>query len=486
MKNKSTNAPITGKVQGDFTIKISRGTTGNISTVGLTLTEVSAANNPGQYDVVTNALTGFTATTAGKYFVTIRLTSDDAYTYEQSILVTSNGDFDGTSGAAEFTASALDGRITDGTNPLSGATVRVFDSSNTVVIASLTSDASGLWGPVFLDASANLNVQKSGYTVDNDNAIGVSGSVATGPLIDIALSPTSPSLSLFASDLTAYARIQARNVNGAQADATLLAIVNDAVAWAATVKFWEFYKTYGDFTLRAPYSTGSLAMTIANSTVTLTGGTFPTWAASGKLRIGNKVYRVNTRTDSTHLVLATAWAEASESGTAYVLFQDEYTLASDCLKFGRPFAGQAWGMTGSASSFEQVLEAQNCYNYGQSYPTMFAVHGSGGTAKLLLYPYPSGTEDVQLAYWYYRKPATLASVNDLVDMDPLHVELFHRAIDYQTAIRFETCVAGTPEKCLERLKEALHRFSSNDKAPMNTGGPLGPLSSIGPARPRLV
>lgn len=481
VKNKTTNAPVTGLVQADFTIALSRGTTGNVSTTGITLTEVSAANNPGQYDIVSSASTSFSSTTAGKYFLTLRRTSDDAYTYEQTILVTADGAFSGTSGAASFTATASDGRITDGVNPVTGATIRLINSANQV-IGSVTSDASGLWGPVFLDSTVTLNVQKSGYTVSTAYSITVSGSTATGPLTDISLGAISSSLTLVNSDLTAYARVQARNVNGSQADTTLQQIVNDAIAWVATSKFWEFYKTYGDLTLREPYSTGTLAISNASTTVTLTGGTFPSWAASGKLKIGNKVYRIASRTSGSVVVLATAWAEDAETAATFTIFQDEYTLASDCLKFGRPFAGQGWGLTGSPSSFEQVLEAQNSFMYGQGYPSMFCVHASGGTPKLLIYPYPSSSEDVQLAYWYYRKPAALVNSSDVADFDPLHLELLHRAIDYQTAMRFESCVAGTPEACLKRLDEAYKRFAANDKAPMNTYGPVGQTGII---KPRL-
>lgn len=484
LRDKNTNAPITGKVQGDFTIQISRGTTGNISTTGFTITEVSAANNPGQYDVVGSGSTGFTATTAGKCLVVVRLTSDNAYTFEQTVLVTANGDFDGTSGAASFTATANDGRITDGTNPLTGATVRLRNSANTI-IAQLTTNASGLWGPVYLDATVTIDAQKSGYSVNTSNSVTVVGSTATGPLTDVALTAVTSSSGILNSDLLSYARVQSRNVSGSQSDTVLQQVVNNALSWIATAKMWEFYKTYADFTLREPYSTGTIALTNASTTVTLTTGTWPSWAALGKLKIGNKVYRIASRTSNAVVVLATAWAEDNESGTSYVLFQDEYPLATDCLKFGRLFPGTGWGWGGESSSFEQVLEAQNTQILGEAYPRLWATHGSGGTAKLLMWPYPSSSEDVQCGYWYYRKPALLASGADAADVDPLWQELLHRSIDYQVAIRYESGVAGTADMCYKRLMECLARFAVNDKAPANSSGPMGSYRSHGPLDPRL-
>jgi voltage-gated potassium channel Kch len=485
MKDKITNAPITGKVQGDFTIKISRGTTGSIATTGFTITEVDATNNPGQYDVQCNGSTGFPAT-AGKYLITLRLASDDAYTYEQTVLVTSDGDFSGTSGAASFTATANDGRITDGTNPLTGATVRLRNSSNTIV-AQLTTNASGLWGPVYLDATVTIDAQKSGYSVNNSNSITVVGATATGPATDVALTAVTSSSSVLNSDLLAYARVQARNVTGSQADSVLQQAVNNAIWWIATAKFWNYYKTYGDFTFREPYSTGTLAIANGSTTCTLTTGTWPSWAASGKLKIGNKVYRIASRTSNSIVVLATAWAEDAETVATYVLFQDEYALASDLLKFGRLYPGPGWGWGGEASSLEQVLEAQNTQILGEAYPRMAAVHGSGNSAKLIVWPYPSGSEDVLCGYWYYRRPAALSSGADTADVDPLWWgELLQRAIDYQVAVRYEGCVAGDPEKCLRRLMESFQRYSLNDKGPMNPTGPLGTFRSHGPLDPRLT
>lgn len=485
LKDKTTNAPITGKVQGDFTIQISRGTTGNISTTGFTITEVSSGNNPGQYDVVGSGSTGFTATTAGKCLITVRLTADNTYSFEQTVLVTANGDYDGTSGAASFTATANDGRITDGTSAITGATVRLRNSANTIV-AQLTTGATGLWGPVYLDATVTIDAQKSGYTVNNSNSITVVGSTATGPLTDVALTAVTSSSSILNSDLTSYARVQARNVSGTQSDTVLQQIVNNAIGWIATAKFWNYYKTYGDFTLREPYSTGTIALTATSTTCTLTTGTWPTWAASGKLKIGTKVYRIASRTSGTVVVLATAWAEDSDATATYLLFQDDYALASDCLKFGRLFPGPSWGPGGEASSFEAVLEAQNSMVLGQAYPRMWATHGSGGTAKLLMWPYPSGSEDVQCGYWYYRKPAALASAGDVADVDPLWLELLHRSIDYQIAPRYETGVAGRSDPCYKQLMECFERFAANDKAPMNQGGPMGTYRTAGPLNPKLT
>ncbi len=169
--------------------------------------------------------------------------------------------------------------------------------------------------------------------------------------------------------------------------------------------------------------------------------------------------------------LTTAWKGTAVAAVTYSLVRDEYTLPTDCLKFGRFYPGMAWGSGGSPSGLEAVLEAQHGFSYGLSYPEMWCVHGSGNSDKLMLYPWPTASSN--LPFWYYRKPALLSSGGDTADVDPLHLELLQRSVDYQIAIRYETCVAGDPEKCMRRLLEAMSRFANNDKTPTNPSGPLG-------------
>ncbi len=203
----------------------------------------------------------------------------------------------------------------------------------------------------------------------------------------------------------------------------------------------------------------------------LATGTWPTWAASGKVIISGKMYRAATRTSGSDLELTTAWKGTAVAAVTYRLVRDEYTLPTDCLKFGRFYPGASWGWGGDPCAMEKLLEAQHCYTYGEAYPSMWCTHGSGNSDKLMLFPYP--TTSAQLPFWYYRKPALLTSGGDTADVDALHLELIQRSIDYQIAIRYETCVAGDPEKCMRRLLEAMSRFASNDKAPVNPSGPGG-------------
>lgn len=90
-----------------------------------------------------------------------------------------------------------------------------------------------------------------------------------------------------------------------------------------TAHSWSFFRPIKEITTTAPYTTGTI--TIASGVVTLTGGTFPTWAAVGVLLIGNEYYDVDTRDGDTQITLEdTSVTEASAS--SYELGRPEYDL----------------------------------------------------------------------------------------------------------------------------------------------------------------
>ena len=66
---------------------------------------------------------------------------------------------------------------------------------------------------------------------------------------------------------------------------------------------WSFLHPIADVSTTAPYSTGTV--TVASGVVTLTGGTFPSWAADGVFQVNNRYYSVASRGGDTQLTLDT-------------------------------------------------------------------------------------------------------------------------------------------------------------------------------------
>lgn len=86
---------------------------------------------------------------------------------------------------------------------------------------------------------------------------------------------------------------------------------------------WSFLHPIADVVTTAPYSTGTI--TIASGVVTLTGGTFPTWATDGVLQVSNRYYSVASRDSGTQITLdATSLTVASAA--SYQLARPEIPL----------------------------------------------------------------------------------------------------------------------------------------------------------------
>jgi len=105
--------------------------------------------------------------------------------------------------------------------------------------------------------------------------------------------------------------------------------VNDAIV-AGQVRFygereWSFLRIPIQIPLYAPYETGTIA--VASGVVTLTTGTFPSWAADGDL-IYELAHPVSTRDGNTQVTLVDTSVTIS-SGASYSLVNSGYTLPDD-------------------------------------------------------------------------------------------------------------------------------------------------------------
>lgn len=448
-----TGTFVTGLAQADFTIKLSKSGTGNQSTAGITLSQVDATNNPGEYAVVA-ASSAFPALD-GVYTLVVTRTADPKFTFEQVWIVNQTGTPAAT--PTSFTATSGDGRITDGSSPIEAATIYV--SLGSTFITSTETDAAGVWGPVYLpgDGTYTVRAQLDGYS-QGTGTITVSGVTVTGPGADIVLSVASVSNPLSGSQLWAYARRMSVDITGTKADTIIKSAVHDALDMVSSERTWPWLLRRAYLTLRQPYTTGSLTVTNGDATVTLATGTWPSWAASGRLFFNSQIIDVASRTNGTTIELATEWGGETASGVGYILFQNEYELPDDLWAFHAALPGERWLWGSDPVSPLELFQAENAFIYGDQFPSIHTVHAGA----LAVWPYPSSANS--LAYTYWARPARLTFDADIADWDPVHLEVLHRAIDYHIA-RQATCVAGTAEQCMGAYKEALARAEPMDKSP---------------------
>ena len=450
----------TGLVDASFTKRLSNGVTGNLSTAGLTITEVSAANNPGVYDILVPAAL---IATNGSYTLVVFVTADQTFSYSQEYLVTTDGTPSG-AGSLTFTPTAANGRIVNASGTaLSGATVYLSYSG---YITSFVSDASGLWGPWATSPSVGtvvMTVTKSGYGTQT-SSLTVGASSVTGPLIDIGLTAVATIATTVASELWAFAKRMANNKPGTQADIKYKQLVNDAIDRLAMEKSWNWYTRKGFISVETPYATGTIALTQGATTCVLTGGSFPTWAATGRLYInGVPVLNVASRNSTTSLTLAANFGGATASYT-YTLFLDNYALEANAFEFISVMSGQNWPYAAGACTIERLWELQDSWagNAARA-PWSFAIAGG----RMHLYPYPSTA--AQVSYIYRARPAPLDADTDIADIDPVWIHTLRHLISFYVCTYFGESVTGDAASCLSLYNDSLARLIANDKSPRGVG-----------------
>lgn len=101
--------------------------------------------------------------------------------------------------------------------------------------------------------------------------------------------------------------------------------IHDGMRRVYATHDWSFLKPIADVTTTAPYVTGTI--TIAAGVVTLTGGTFPSWAASGVLRVNNQYYSVASRGSDTQVTLDATTVTVS-TAASYQLASPEIPLSA--------------------------------------------------------------------------------------------------------------------------------------------------------------
>lgn len=472
LSQNALRTPVTGKVQANFTIRLSKDGVGNQATTGITLTEVDSVNNPGEYGLAV-ALSAFPAA-AGHYVLRVIDTTNTQYSWSWSIFVTSDGTASAPIGPALFTPTASNGRVTDGTSALLGATIIIRTATGALYYSALT-DSSGLWTAVnFPATNATYTVYaiRSGY-LQASGTITVAAGVATGPGTDLAMAAATTSAGFDAASLWAYARRSGRNALGTTGDTEVKQAVTEALERVATCHRWPWYRSYAELTLRGAYTTGTVTVTLDSPIVTLAAGTWPTWAEGAKFRISGQYIKVLTRDSNTQVTLEADWAEATASGQSYVLYQDEYELPDDLYRFGQILPGQRWGWGPSPIGAEQLDALQNAMTFGQKFADFFAIQKQ----SVFLSSWP--TMDTNVRYSYYRRPATLVSSIDIADWDPAHIRLLRRAIDCEIALRFGGYVGGTIEQALRAFKDALDNAIPNDRSEVSEAGVLGSAFSRG-------
>jgi hypothetical protein len=101
---------------------------------------------------------------------------------------------------------------------------------------------------------------------------------------------------------------------------------------------WLYLLRQDRLAITAPFSTGTVTYTHSTRTVTLSAGSFPTWAARGTLYLGTASYEVQSMpTAGTLLLTETSNPGADVASSSFALYRDTYLLPADFMQGDRFF-----------------------------------------------------------------------------------------------------------------------------------------------------
>jgi hypothetical protein len=163
--------------------------------------------------------------------------------------------------------------------------------------------------------------------------------------------------------------------------------IHRAYSELTTIRDWAWYHVHGRIVTDAPYSTGTI--TSAGTAVTLTGGTFPPWAAQGYLKVGEKIARVAARVSDTALTLdAVLTLKDDVTDAPYQLYRTVYPLPADFRNMDEPSDEYNW-WSGLYVTPDQAMKLERVSNTSGT-PLHWTIikdpAGAGWAIKLMGYP----------------------------------------------------------------------------------------------------
>lgn len=168
----------------------------------------------------------------------------------------------------------------------------------------------------------------------------------------------------------------------------------------------------------APYSTGTVSISVASSTVTGSGTTFPSTYTTGLAKFATGYaapwYYVATRDSGTQLTLAgtSIWADAALSGSTYALWQDTYNLESDVDTLIEVRLLSTGNDGPIAITSEARLDEVAYHPRWSGFPRACAMvpQSSAGLKRIRIWPAPDAT--YRLSYRYLKAYTDMSADGD--------------------------------------------------------------------------
>lgn len=156
----------------------------------------------------------------------------------------------------------------------------------------------------------------------------------------------------------------------------------------------------------APYNTGTVTYIHTGSTyerqLTLSGGTWPSWAAAGVVMIANIAYDVDERRSSTVLTLTAASNPGADisSAATYTIYREKYPLPVDFKAVGNVTLANNVGELVFIHPSDWLRLIRN-FATSSATPTQFTILGnpqSPGNMEVAFFPFPDQLRQIDMLY----------------------------------------------------------------------------------------
>jgi hypothetical protein len=172
---------------------------------------------------------------------------------------------------------------------------------------------------------------------------------------------------------------------------------------------WSYYYKHGRLIVNPPYFAGTIRYQASGGAapyyVTLTGGTWPAWAADGYLHVNGVALRVDRVLDPTHLTLAYPLVPAADitAGTSYRLYQDSYVLPTDFIAQDQSLYEQTFGALQYVHPRDWLFSHRYVYSAGT--PSTYTIMGDEKYPdRLVVRLAPLPADHRSLDFIYKRRP----------------------------------------------------------------------------------
>lgn len=178
---------------------------------------------------------------------------------------------------------------------------------------------------------------------------------------------------------------------------------------------WSYYKRLGRVDTSAYYATGTVAFDYTGGTyermLTLSSGTWPTWAAKGVVIISGVPYQVDEYKTSTIVTLTAATNPGQDvaAGTSYAIYRDHFDLPTDFKAMLDPVVvTNNRGVDYLPPDEFFYYQSRHISSAGQ--PRFYTITGDPdnlGPMVLYLHPYPDSTV-YHVDFAYHARPRAIS------------------------------------------------------------------------------